>query len=141
MSFFFDFLKKKKFKYHVRLRQLRIRPPTLALKPRGDVTRSLKQEYQWPNKRDMCPPKVFIKKVLSQYRTKVRLYKYVYMYVCKCMSITINIHITSNRYYSWPRFALISLISYVLLCRHCSSKIHQTGKINRSHLVRRRRKK
>ena len=24
--------------------------PTLALKPRGDVTRSLKQGYQWPQK-------------------------------------------------------------------------------------------
>ena len=24
--------------------------PTLALKPRGDVTRSLKQRYQWPQK-------------------------------------------------------------------------------------------
>ena len=24
--------------------------PTLALKPRGDVTRSLKQGYQWPHK-------------------------------------------------------------------------------------------
>ena len=24
--------------------------PTLALKPRGDVTRSPKQEYQWPQK-------------------------------------------------------------------------------------------
>ena len=31
--------------------------PTLALKPRGDVTRSLKQGYQWPHKKDSCPPK------------------------------------------------------------------------------------
>ena len=29
--------------------------PTLALKPRGDVTRNPKQEYQWPPKRTcMC---------------------------------------------------------------------------------------
>ena len=35
--------------------------PTLALKPRGDVTRSPKQGYQWPHKKDSCPPK-FIKK-------------------------------------------------------------------------------
>ena len=27
---------------------------TLALKPMADVTRSLKQGYQWPNKKDMC---------------------------------------------------------------------------------------
>ena len=29
--------------------------PTLALKPRGDVT---KQGYQWPHKKDSCPPKI-----------------------------------------------------------------------------------
>ena len=28
---------------------------TLALKPRADVTRSPKQGYQWPHKKDMCP--------------------------------------------------------------------------------------
>ena len=37
--------------YHVRLCQARIRMPTLALKPRGDVTRSPKQGYQWSHKR------------------------------------------------------------------------------------------
>ena len=36
--------------------------PTLALKPRGDVTRSPKQGYQWPHKKDSCPPKIFKKK-------------------------------------------------------------------------------
>ena len=37
--------------------------PTLALKPRGDITRSPKQGYQWPNKKDSCPPKIFKKKL------------------------------------------------------------------------------
>ena len=37
---------------------------TLALKPRADVTRSPKQGYQWPHKKDMCPPKI-LKKNLS----------------------------------------------------------------------------
>ena len=32
--------------------------PTLALKLRGDVTRSPKQGYQWPQKMDMCPTKI-----------------------------------------------------------------------------------
>ena len=36
--------------------------PTLALKPRGDITRNPKQGYQWPQKKDMCPPKTFLKK-------------------------------------------------------------------------------
>ena len=31
--------------------------PTLALKPRGHVTRSPKQGHQWPHKKDSCPPK------------------------------------------------------------------------------------
>ena len=31
---------------------------TLALKPRADITRSPKQGYQWPHKKDMCPPKI-----------------------------------------------------------------------------------
>ena len=30
----------------------------LALKPRADVTRSPKQGYQWPQKKDVCPPKI-----------------------------------------------------------------------------------
>ena len=36
--------------------------PTLALNPRGDVTRNPKQGYQWPQKKDMCRPKTFFKK-------------------------------------------------------------------------------
>ena len=39
--------------------------PTLALKPRGDVTRSPKQGYQWPHKKDSCPPKFFLKKKID----------------------------------------------------------------------------
>ena len=44
--------------YHIFLCQVQIRLPNLALKPRGDVTRSLKQGYQWPYKKDFCPPKL-----------------------------------------------------------------------------------
>ena len=40
-----------------------LRLPTLALKHRGDVTRSPKQGYQWPNKKDSCPPKFFLKQL------------------------------------------------------------------------------
>ena len=36
---------------------------TLALKPRGDVTRSPKQGYQWPHEKNSCPPKNFKKKL------------------------------------------------------------------------------
>ena len=31
---------------------------TLALKPRGGYARSPKQGYQWPHKKDLCPPKI-----------------------------------------------------------------------------------
>ena len=35
---------------------------TLALKHRADITRSPKQGYQWPHEKDLCLPKVFVKK-------------------------------------------------------------------------------
>ena len=34
------------------------RGPTLALKSKADVTRSPKLGYQWPHKKDWCPPKI-----------------------------------------------------------------------------------
>ena len=34
----------------------------LALKPRADVTRSPKQGYQCPHKKDLCPPNTIFKK-------------------------------------------------------------------------------
>ena len=37
-----------------------IRLSTLVLKPRGDITRSPKQGYQWPHKKDLCPPNFFL---------------------------------------------------------------------------------
>ena len=41
---------------------------TLALKPRADVTRNPKQEYQWSHKKDLCPSKKFFfkKKLISE---------------------------------------------------------------------------
>ena len=38
----------------------------LALKARTDIFRSPKQGYQWPNKKDMCPPKNLKKKNVSK---------------------------------------------------------------------------
>ena len=37
--------------------------PTLALKPRGEVTRNPKQGYQWPQKRTCVRQKLFLKKL------------------------------------------------------------------------------
>ena len=42
--------KQRNLQHHVRLCQVRIRLPALALKPRGDVTRSPERGYQWPIK-------------------------------------------------------------------------------------------
>ena len=39
--------------------------PTLALKPRGDVTRSPKRVSVAPQKKDSCPPKIKKKKVFK----------------------------------------------------------------------------
>ena len=38
---------------------------TLALKPSADVTRSPKQGYQWPHKKNLCPPKFLKRKTLQ----------------------------------------------------------------------------
>ena len=46
---------------------------TLALKPRGDVIRSPKQGYQWPHKKNSCPPKIYKKKKLSLRNIKVNV--------------------------------------------------------------------
>ena len=48
--------------HHVHLCQVRTMLTTLALKPRGVDTRRPKQEYQWPQKKDLCPPKNCLKK-------------------------------------------------------------------------------
>ena len=50
--------------YYIHLLQVWIRLPTLALKPRGDITRSPKQGNQWPHKKDLCPPKIKKKSTL-----------------------------------------------------------------------------
>ena len=36
--------------------------PTLALTPRGNITRNPKQGYQWPPKKDMCVRQKLLKK-------------------------------------------------------------------------------
>ena len=41
---------------------IQIRQPTLASIPRGDVTRNLKQGYQWPQIGHTCPPKTLKKR-------------------------------------------------------------------------------
>ena len=43
--------------------QARKKRSTLALKPRADVTQSPKQGYQFPIKKDLCPPNFFLKNV------------------------------------------------------------------------------
>ena len=44
-----------------------VRESTLALKPRADVTRSPKQEYQWLHKKDLCPTKILKKKSVMEH--------------------------------------------------------------------------
>ena len=44
--------------------------PTLALNPRGDITRNPKQGYQWPQKGHVCPPKTLKKKKKVGYSSR-----------------------------------------------------------------------
>ena len=48
---------------------MRISQPTLALKPRGDVTRNPKQGYQWPQNRTQASAKKTLKKTAFKQRT------------------------------------------------------------------------
>ena len=50
---------------HMPLPSVNKAEPTLALKSRRDVTRSLKQGYQWPHKWTCVPQFVFLKKSLN----------------------------------------------------------------------------
>ena len=43
---------------HACLCQAQIRLATLALKHIGDITKSPKQGFWWPCKKDLCPPKI-----------------------------------------------------------------------------------
>ena len=47
---------------HMPQQSLNKAEPTLALKPRGDITRSPKQGYQWPQKWTCVQQKIFLKK-------------------------------------------------------------------------------
>ena len=38
---------------------MQMRESTLALNATADITRSAKQRYQWPHKKDSCPTKIF----------------------------------------------------------------------------------
>ena len=50
-----------------RQENIQARESNLILKPREDVTRSPKQGYQWPHKKDWCSPKISITKTISSY--------------------------------------------------------------------------
>ena len=43
---------------------------TLALKSWAEVTRSPKQGYQWPHKKDLCPPRIYSRKKEKRYQIK-----------------------------------------------------------------------
>ena len=45
------------------------RDPPWALKPKADITRSPKQGFQWPHEKDLCPPKIFGKKMRVLYQS------------------------------------------------------------------------
>ena len=53
--------------------------PTLALKPRGDVTRSPKQGYQWPHKWT-CVQQKFKKKKKKRHSSRLRITSFRRLY-------------------------------------------------------------
>ena len=63
---------------HLPLQKVNKAEPTLALKPRGDITRNPKQDYQWPQKGHVCPPKTFFLKNLLEGSHLRRIDSYMY---------------------------------------------------------------
>ena len=55
----------------VNLRIAQVRKHTRDSKPRADVTRSPKQEYQWAHKKDLCSP---IKKKKNHTKGKLGIF-------------------------------------------------------------------
>ena len=89
--------------------------PTLALKP-WDVTRSPKQGYQWPHKKDSCPPKIFWKKFFYEFnfahegiRIILAKHRYTQMKILKRLQNTL--------FFSWTILRKSNLESMVLLTR------------------------
>ena len=74
--------------------------PTLALKPRGDVTRSPKQGHQWPHKKDSCPPKIFKKKQKTE-RIKI-------------------VHVISTDYVDAKYFSWMLLLAFPFMVHYLS---------------------
>ena len=56
---------------HLPLQKANKAEPTLALKPRGDVTRNPKQGYQWPHKRTCVSAKNFFLKKFMYIKAKM----------------------------------------------------------------------
>ena len=67
---------------------------TLALKPRGDITRSPKQGYQWPHKKDSCPPKNILKKKIYS-STMLLFFNSLSLSVNKALNVSISFEINS----------------------------------------------
>ena len=54
---------------HTGDKSMQVRGSTLALKVRGDITRSPKQGYQWPHEKDLCPSKILKKRRVPEGET------------------------------------------------------------------------
>ena len=69
------------------------RESTLALKPKADVTRSPKQGYQWPHEKDLCPPKIFLKKIVLCALDEITLQLRSYCFVPFCLILLVYVFI------------------------------------------------
>ena len=85
---------------------------TLALKPRADVTRSPKQGYQRPQKKDVCPPN-FSKKISDVFvlqKTNGKDTHYFQSRILWCAPFLMS----TNMHYLNLGYLLCTLIDYLL---------------------------
>ena len=84
--------------WHIRLHQAWLRLHTLVFKSLGEITKSPKKRYQLPHKKDLCPPKRFLKKTLCG-AMKGNLQMSHFAYTCK-MQYPLNL-VFESREYLW----------------------------------------
>ena len=75
---------------------------SLALKPRADVTRSPKQGYQWPHKKELCPQKFFFLGKIVRIRQSCHV-RGINKDRCKSSNLAIYVQLGSNSNINKPQ--------------------------------------
>ena len=99
-----------------RVTQTQSDKPTLALKPRGEVTRIPKQGYQWPHKKDSCPPKKIVENDWDMFLILICIVLFVISYHSTSLSLTVFLSLSVFVLLVWYPFPNLPLHFYICVC-------------------------